>query len=479
MYECYICYRNFITKQQLVYHSDKCDNKLPESSPEESVIQNSDSLKLEGEHFLDNKEVYELKDFKKLQDEKLLLEYKLEDMYTIHIQDMKKKEEYYNDKIKSLNNDNTRILDKLEQDRVKECERVDLNKVKLRKQYVRKLAIIKLENDNIDQVMELEKSLRTLKENNILSLYSLQEQYKLDTQIHKESTKKLTYNNRLLSESVEELKKKLNTSSSEYNRFVINNSELKDRLDRLNIKLSSIVKEKDISLQDISFELEKSVEKYENNKVVIENIEKSRDKIEKNKIIAQKQVESLQSQLSKYVDVDKVLNEKHQEHIQKIQTLTKEVFSLKKTVKDDISKKNIMSEQSKQQCILHVKKKQEFITEKNKYISIIEQNKIKYDRNIIKLTDNIKELNQEVYSGKQNLNELNDINLKLIETSDKSRINYLNIIGTHKNTLDGKDNIVNKITNALKVSNELIIKLNKEIKKNSEIRVISDIKIEN
>jgi hypothetical protein len=329
MYNCDICDKEFASNKKLLFHLERCEKRTngsvyeyrsderstqsrgykstsrPSTRPKLTKSLYNRKSKSDSEQLnrgacdprTSFSEAKYVRSIEKLRNERRSLKDKLMEADSIHMEDMRKNADYYDDKIQSLRNENERTsvrLEETEHERETEAEKNNLSMIKLRKQYAKKLASIKLENDNVNQVMELEQSVRTLKDDH---------------------------------------------------------AQLKRHLE-------SVERDREITVNELTYRIEQNVERSqktkEHNQLVLENIEKAcDDTIKQNDTIYQQQIDSLRSQLSTEVDNGKALNKT-------IQEANKTITDLKQIVREDVDKKQVMSDQSKEQCISHVREKQKY-----------------------------------------------------------------------------------------------------------------------
>jgi len=107
----------------------------------------------------------------KLQSERRSLKDRLMKVDIDHTDDMTNRESYYNNKISNIEYKNNKL-----QDTKKENFNIEI--LKLRKQFTRKIEKIKIENNNVDQITELEKTIQSLKEKEAANMISQEKKLK-------------------------------------------------------------------------------------------------------------------------------------------------------------------------------------------------------------------------------------------------------------------------------------------------------------
>jgi hypothetical protein len=343
MFKCDICNREFYNNKKLISHMIRCEKRDNSALNTRRIHSNSSSTKTskrkysksdneQQDSFLDEDKYSRI--IERLRIERKTLKDQLVHSDTIHMEDMTKKDAYYNNKIKDLNSDILIMVNKID-DLYQERETNIETDSFLRKKYTKKMAKIRLENGNNEKELENNKnllddltnshsiSIEELKTNHASSFDELNTRHvnsynelktnhassfdELNTR-HVNSYNELTTNHSI---SIDELKTShassfnelkivydLKTEEFTQNKIchdkedkdkekVINDltNRLEQRIDGENKTKShnqSVIQEFQRNVKIYTYEIEKGNTDNKNKSIIIENLKKEKDVISEN-----------------------------------------------------------------------------------------------------------------------------------------------------------------------------------------------------
>lgn len=434
MYNCDICNKYFSSNKRLLSHIERCekrsrersistlsrrslDNYSSKSSCDTRDIHSRSTtrkgltrrrLSLDGSKSdtelssqYDEIGKYE-RVIRKLRDEREKLKSIIDDLENSHLDDMRKKDEYYENHIDELNKDNGILKDSiedLEQERETLQEQFKIMRTKLRKQYAKKLAKIKLENDNINQVEELEEEIISLKKqlnDSSIKFSQLEDENHSLTQ----STTELQILHKQTIDDTIKLNEQLDMMSNQYYQTCDDRIQLNKDIASLKNEINELQKDKEFSITNLTTQLENSQSLVTHTKEyyqeIIDNMKKVfNEEKEHLNCFHLSEIKKLNSTITNIsTENDKIaqalqLSKSNNENLLKLQDESQEeIKQLKEQITAVDQQKNHMSNESKKQCLSHIEEKKQLrkelvelkkeIATRDNQISILNTEKRKY-----------------------------------------------------------------------------------------------------
>lgn len=300
---------------------------------------------------------------------------------------------------------------------------------KLRKQYVKKLAQIKRENENVDHIIELEKTIRTLKH----ELKLRQESIQHSQDIH-----------------------------NKYNVLVESNQQLYIKNDELAKTLEITKNEFEIVIEDLTFKLDQSIEYVnktkEHNETLSESTEQShREIIEQLKVFYESQLNTVKSQLTTELEISCKWAINNEEYGKINKELKEQVAKMNETIQKDTEIKKDMSS-----TIQRINKDCENIKIGlgNKLKNDMEKSELSHKNDVTKLEHTITTLRE---ANTKMMNQIKEYNETIVQLNNnievqKSSISTLettirNMKGSNKNILASKEKNIKTLNDTITYNN--------------------------
>jgi hypothetical protein len=448
MYKCKNCDKGLDSNKKLLSHIERCDKRSRRALSQyrkdkeySHSVRNSksDGYETEKTDDLDLEKLNRVID--KLRIERNSLKEHIIESDTNHLEDIKKKEYYYEDKMKEFNFELEQIYDILNKEKNNDKQHFEIEKSKLKKKYAKKITRINLENNKniFDQVTELEDIIKNLKDNEKKSVVSF-------SMLQEESL----FNNKSSLETNNELKQTLDDSYKKYEtmKLVLRRTEkekesitstLTNRLEDYLIGANKIKEHNNLIMKQLENSYDKKIEvittqlkdertkaanfskSYQENKKIIEEMNTRYDK---------NQTEYLLS----HENMSQNINKQHEDHSTEKQNLIKTNKDL-----EIIVKRLEKEKESYDNTILNIKKQYtKDINNLKLSIDRLEKEKIIYNNTIAIIK-------------RKHITEINSLN-KVVEKMGKEKTIY-------DNTISNKENKNNKKMEDLKRG---VIRLEKE-----------------